>query len=233
MFKLLAFAFFIIAPKAFAVDMKISSLPTLPQSSWASGDMIPIVDLSVTTTKKTTIADFDERFVQNASFPSGILAESNGGTGASQAFKALNVDTSTVGNVSGVDSNLANYSMPGNTLTTDGNAVAFNAAGRFEADSNNKRMLVKFGATDVLDTGTMNFGIGGTWRVDGECIRLAASSQKCSASLITSISSYPAFASYAAISEDLTGTVNLKITSASSAGSSVNKNEIFKAHFRP
>lgn len=232
MFKLVLLCL-IFSSSAFAVDMKISSLPSLPQSSWASDDMFVVVDQSASTTKKTTVADFNTQYVLQASFPSGILGEENGGTGASQAFGALSVDSTTIGNVSGTDGNLANYSMPANTLTTDGNAVVFTAAGKFAADSNNKRIKVKFGSVDVLDTSAMSFAVGGAWKAEGSCIRLASASQRCEASLLTSISSYPAFVSYATATEDLSGTVNLKITSASTLGTSIETKEIFKVHFRP
>jgi hypothetical protein len=46
-----------------AADQKISAMTSLDQSSWASGDLFPIVDLSANQTKKTSVADFDARYL--------------------------------------------------------------------------------------------------------------------------------------------------------------------------
>lgn len=45
-----------------AADTKISALTSLAQGSWAAGDLFPIVDVSATTTKNTSVADFDARY---------------------------------------------------------------------------------------------------------------------------------------------------------------------------
>lgn len=50
-----------------AADTKISNLPQLSQSSWASGDIIPIVDISAgPASKRTTVAEFDARYLTTA-----------------------------------------------------------------------------------------------------------------------------------------------------------------------
>ena len=63
---------------AFAADQKISELTSLPQGSWATADLLPIVDLSANQTKKTSIADFDLRYFNKNT---DILATARGGTG--------------------------------------------------------------------------------------------------------------------------------------------------------
>jgi hypothetical protein len=54
-------------------DTKISGLTSLAQASWATNDEIPIVDTSATTTKKTTIADFDSRYPAASGFTAGSV----------------------------------------------------------------------------------------------------------------------------------------------------------------
>lgn len=49
-----------------SADKKISELNALTQGSWATGDLFPIVDVSATETKKTTVGDFDLRYLQLA-----------------------------------------------------------------------------------------------------------------------------------------------------------------------
>src|SRR6187431_2592551 len=62
-FLSLAILFFWNSNPAFSADTKISALTSLSQAAWAAGDLFAIVDLSTTTTKKTSVADFDGRYV--------------------------------------------------------------------------------------------------------------------------------------------------------------------------
>lgn len=57
---------------------KISELPSLTESQFATGDLFTIVDISGSgTTKKTTVGDLDLRYFRNIS----ILGTASGGTG--------------------------------------------------------------------------------------------------------------------------------------------------------
>lgn len=58
-------------------DKKLSDYPALNQSDWASGDKIPIIDVSAGANKNTTVLDFDTRYFKNGS----ILGSAYGGTG--------------------------------------------------------------------------------------------------------------------------------------------------------
>ncbi len=62
---------------ASGADKKVSDLNSLSQGSWASGDLLTIVDVSATETKKTTVNDFDTRYFKNGS----ILGVDYGGLG--------------------------------------------------------------------------------------------------------------------------------------------------------
>ena len=78
-------------------DTKTSDLTALAEAAWATDDEFPIVDTSTTTTKKTTVADFDARFATAAQ---GALADSalqaaDVGTAAAEdveAFEAADAD---------------------------------------------------------------------------------------------------------------------------------------------
>ncbi len=54
---------FIWSLNLFAADKKTTDLTTLPQSGWAAGDVFPIVDVSASETKKTTVSEFDLRYL--------------------------------------------------------------------------------------------------------------------------------------------------------------------------
>lgn len=59
-------------------DKKFTDYTALIQSQWATTDVIAIVDISANATKKTTIADFDERYFNVSS---DLLGVDHGGTG--------------------------------------------------------------------------------------------------------------------------------------------------------
>lgn len=86
-----ALLFVVIA--ANGADKKISDLTTLLSVDFASGDKIPIVDVSANAAKSTTIGELDSRWFLN----SGTLGVAHGGTGATTkaaGFDALSPMTS-------------------------------------------------------------------------------------------------------------------------------------------
>lgn len=103
---------------ATGADKKISDLVSLPQGSWASGDLFPMVDLSASATKKTSVADFDARFFKLTD----VLAVSNGGTNSSTALNNNRVMRSSGGAI--VESNAITASR---ALVSDTNGIPVHA----------------------------------------------------------------------------------------------------------
>jgi hypothetical protein len=60
---------------AFGADKKISDLTLLPAASFATGDLVPIVDVSASETKKTTIGDFDLRYQALGNYLTGLSGD--------------------------------------------------------------------------------------------------------------------------------------------------------------
>jgi hypothetical protein len=50
------------ATATFAAGEKISQLTEYPEPNWISTDLFPVVDVTTSITKKTTVGDFDLRF---------------------------------------------------------------------------------------------------------------------------------------------------------------------------
>lgn len=73
--KSIFFLFALLAVTAYAADKKVSELNALPAASFATGDLLPIVDISANETKKTSIADFDTRY--GLSFTAPLVNSSN------------------------------------------------------------------------------------------------------------------------------------------------------------
>jgi hypothetical protein len=142
----------------------------------------------------------------------GVLTEANGGTGASQAQKSLNSDFTQTGNTAATETTVATYTIPANTLSTNGNKVIFEAAGTFAATgSTDKQIKILYGASTIFDSGSLNITAAHSWSLKGKCMRTGATSQKCDVVLTTSDSTVPVLVEYDTAAETLSGTVALAV----------------------
>jgi hypothetical protein len=134
----------------------------------------------------------------------------------------LYTTTTQVGNVGTGEDDLASYSVPANTLSTNGMSLWFEAALTITSSANNKRVRIRFGTTGtnlLYDSGTL---VTGTIVIRGRIIRTGATSQK----------GYAIYASAAGaqlvtnLNQTLSGAVTLKIT-----GEAVANNEVLLESF--
>lgn len=79
---------------ASAANVKISDLTSLNEASWATGDLFEIVDISVPQSKKTSVADFDGRYVLQTEIGAQTITFTN---------KTINADSNTVTNIENAD----------------------------------------------------------------------------------------------------------------------------------
>lgn len=94
---------------------------------------------------------------------------------AKDAPRCIHRDTSTVGNVGvGLD-NLHSFSLPANSLATNGDWLRVTYAGNLATNDNNKRLVTSLDAQTVEDTGLIDIDQG-WWRVEGTYTRLSATS---------------------------------------------------------
>jgi hypothetical protein len=128
-----------------------------------------------------------------------------------QAGGSLEVNTTAVGNVGAGEDDLMSFSVPANTLGTNGDYLELVAWGSFAANANNKRVRVKFGATTILDTGAVAAN-SGTWRVQATIIRTGAATQIANASLVTDNTTLGDVSGNASPAETLSGAVAVKLT---------------------
>lgn len=158
---------------------------------------------------------------------SGFLKATNGVVAAVAGVETLTYSATQTGNTAATETDLFSYTIPANTLTTNGDSVDFVASGTYaNTAATNKRIKVYLGAATVLDTG--NLGLGSAaydWTLRGTILRVGSTSQKCEAVLTTSIPANSIWTytpqNYASASEDLTGTVQLRIT-----GNATNANDV-------
>ncbi len=124
----------------------------------------------------------------------------------------LDVNTTPVGNVGAGEDNLITYTVPANTLDTNGQFIQFQMAGIFAASINTKRIRVYFGSALLLDTGALAITGAGDWSISGYIIRTGSATQRCIAYIVTNEAALLASSDYVDATEDLTGTVVLKAT---------------------
>ena len=126
----------------------------------------------------------------------------------------VDTDTTAVGNVTTGEDDLITYSIPANTMGTNGDYISFRASGTIANSINAKRLRVKYGGTTVMDTGAAGIPISAAiqWVVEGEIIRTGATTQKCNASLTTNNATLATYSGYSTAAETLSGAVTLKLT---------------------
>lgn len=130
----------------------------------------------------------------------------------------LDIDATDVGNVGAGEDVLYTYTLPANMLNTNEQTLHIRAAGSNTANGNNKRLRLKFGATNIVDPGTN--GISGTWIFDCEVIRISNTTQKC-ACAVTALSGTHTVLSD--MTSTLSSTVVIQLT-----GEAVANNDIIK-----
>ena len=89
--RIIFWALILLTASGIAADKKVSDLNALTQGNWATGDLFPIVDISVPETKKTSVADFDLRYLNKNTTQSAnqVWAGPSSGSAAAPAFRSL------------------------------------------------------------------------------------------------------------------------------------------------
>lgn len=160
-----------------------------------------------------------------------VLDSSGNEIVVSKSVYSLHAQAEQNGSGALVEQNLGNYSMPALTLRESGDGVKFRAAGNFPTASTDKRIRLHVGTAIVLDTASMT-AVPGAWNLEGHCIRVSSSVSKCGAALWTSYSSYPAFASYAQVSDSLESTLNIRVRGNGTTAGDV-LGQLFEVLFKP
>ncbi len=89
----------------------------------------------------------------------------------------LNIDNSTAGTTAVVtEETLLTFTLPANSLTQNGRGVRIRAWGTTAANANLKTVRLKFGATNVLDTGAVASNAE-TWYFEADVYRTGAATQ--------------------------------------------------------
>lgn len=98
--------------------------------------------------------------------------------------KTMTVDSSVVGNVGGGLDTLHTYTLPANTLSTNGDWIRAVYGGNFAGNDTDKRVNASFGGQVYEGGGVVDID-GGNWRLEAEFVRLTSTTVR-----ITSIITY-------------------------------------------
>ena len=150
-----------------------------------------------------------------------VWAVPPGGAGGSSSSAVLDVETTQVGNVGSGEDVLYTYTLPADTLNTNGEFIRGRISGIVANNANLKSIVLTFGATDILSRNTTTPTIGQGYTIDWECIRTGATTQKCNATF--SGSDGLASAYYTAAGETLSGTVAIVLTGEATSNDDIIK----------
>jgi hypothetical protein len=134
---------------------------------------------------------------------------------------SLTTNTTDVGNVGTGEDNLMTYTVPANTLVTNGDYLEFTMEIGFASNTNTKQVKVFYGATTALIIPAASTSTGGTISIHGTIIRVGAGSEKIEISWVGSSLHGTGSATYVAAAETLSGTVVLKATGEATADNDV------------
>lgn len=128
---------------------------------------------------------------------------------------ALDVDTSATGNVGTGEDTIATYTIPANTLASNGDSVWFEASGLAANNSNSKTLKVYFGSAEIMAAVDTDWGL--EWTLRGRVIRTGTATQKAYCDFTTSAplgtgSLAGGAGINTSVTEDETGTIVLAIT---------------------
>lgn len=112
----------------------------------------------------------------------GIMGVSSGGaiTTLGAISTTISSNTTNIGNVGTGEDDLMTYSVPANTLNTNGHAITFKATGTIANNANAKQVKVYFGSDQIFATGALPTSVASEFVITGEIIRTGAATQKAS-----------------------------------------------------
>lgn len=90
--------------------------------------------------------------------------------------------TTAVGNIGAGPDDMTSYALPAGLLASDGMVLRFTAGGTLAANANAKSILIVFGATSFTLLPAVATS-GGFWRLQGEIVRVSATTQLMFASI--------------------------------------------------
>jgi hypothetical protein len=144
------------------------------------------------------------------------------GTAMARAGGTLDSQFADAGNVGAGEDDLHTYTIPANTLATNGKAIKYRAHFTIQTTGGaTKQVRVKLGATTIFDSTAQAIGVLSEWVVELMIVRTGATSQRVSA-IFNASGGGNTPVSYTTAAETLSGALVLKATGQSAGGGEAN-----------
>ncbi len=142
----------------------------------------------------------------------------------------LTTSTTSAGNTLTGEDDLMTYSVPANTLATDGDSLNITAAGTFALAT--VRLRAYFGADLLFDTGSLILGATADWGIECDIIRTGATTQKAIVRFTSSVAALLATCDYTTPGRTLSSANTFKLTGEATLTNDVVQ-EMMKVRFEP
>lgn len=123
----------------------------------------------------------------------------------------LDVNTTAVSNSGSSETDLITYSLPANALVNNGDVLEVKAWGVYASNGNNKTLKLNFGSQTILNTGAVAAN-SGSWEIKATIVRLSATTQEISATIISGNSTVADSATRTAGTQTLSSNLTIKCT---------------------
>lgn len=158
-----------------------------------------------------------------------VTVKTGTATDTAKVGGVLSVITAQVGNVGTGEDDLASFSVPANTLASNGQSLWFEASGKCANNANVKTVRVRFGTAGVnlvLENDHISINAVTHWVVRGRIIRTGAATQKAYATMTTFLeggfTGHGGETSVAlTLDQTLSGAVSLKVTGEATANNDI------------
>ena len=121
------------------------------------------------------------------------------------------IDINSASNVDNNITDLLQYRLSVGSLGHDASIVGVTAFGTLAANANNKRIILYFGSSILLDTGTVAAN-SGSWTIESKIVRVSVNSQKVITTIISDNTLITNKSSYVATPENLDTDLVIKCT---------------------
>jgi hypothetical protein len=145
-------------------------------------------------------------------------------------FVPFTVNTTSVGNVGTGEDDLMTDVISGGTLAADGDVLSYEATVTFAANTANKQVRAKFGATTFYASGVMQQN-GGSLKISVKVIRTGAATQRIMWSVNSEAMNFQSTGGYTTAGETLSGSVTFKLTGEATSNDDIINTALFRQNF--
>ena len=162
-----------------------------------------------------TLSNLNSATITNSSLSDSTLTDCEANQGSSTAKIKLcgtaYTNTTSATNLGIATTTLLQYNLPASSMNVDGSHIEIEGWGTFNTNANNKRVIAYFGATVLLDTGSLALN-GSSWVINSTVIRTSANTQKAITRIVSSNALIVALTNISTPAENTANLINIKFT---------------------